>query len=697
MPGVAERFWSKVDRQHDCWVWTGAHHPKGYGLFKRDGKLELAQRVSWELVHGTAPAGPLRRRCDTAACVRPDHYDAPRSSVAAKTRRRLPRGAGSIRQRSPGSYTVEIFGGRDPIDRRRRLRTTFTVRGSFEDAARAAEDYRAQARLGDRINEAAAGTFGALLNLWLEHARLEADTRRTYQGYIDNQIKPAIGAIPLRGLSTFDLDRFYKAVAERGGKCRHCWWRIRNGHTPLGPGAHYRPSPKAAIKVHETDCVRGLPLAPASQRQIHAVIHRALAQAKKWKLISVNPASDTSRTPVPEPVLKVPRSQEVALVLATASDEDPNFGLFVWMTIITGGRRGEACGIRWSTINTHDSTLAIAEVIKSGGKPKPYPKNRKQRILQLDPVTLSLLEAEHTAQQQAATAVGVTLRLDGYVFAHHATPDGSRPCDPDHLSKRFHRLCDLLGVQLDRNLYALRHFAATDLLRSGVDIRTIAGRLGNDPAVALRRYSHFVGEADRQAVAQFSTRLQDALTELGAPVTAATEHRRRGAHPRRSARRGGWGWPGTPLFPSSIRKLWSDRQLPSAVCQGLGLPLGTTADDAHFPTDATPTTAGRAVITLAPWFAHPEIASLPLAPHLLAGSGLGAVRWQGRTKALLTRIARDHPGGLVAWLATATVGDLMEIRRVGPATVLDTMVGLEICSSVDGGPGAVVASMDQPG
>jgi hypothetical protein len=164
MPGVAEPFWSKVDRQHDCWVWTGAHHPKGYGLFKRDGKLELAQRVSWELVHGTAPAGPLRRRCNTAACVRPDHYDAPRSSAATKTRRRLPRGAGSIRQRSPGSYTVEIFGGRDPIDWRRRLRTTFTVRGSFEDAARAAEDYRARARLGDRINEAAAGTFGALLD-----------------------------------------------------------------------------------------------------------------------------------------------------------------------------------------------------------------------------------------------------------------------------------------------------------------------------------------------------------------------------------------------------------------------------------------------------------------------------------------------------------------------------------------------------
>jgi integrase len=48
----------------------------------------------------------------------------------------------------------------------------------------------------------------------------------------------------------------------------------------------------------------------------------------------------------------------------------------------------------------------------------------------------------------------------------------------------------------------LRHFAATVLASSGVDIRTIAGRLGHaHPAITLRTYAHFMEAADRDAAA----------------------------------------------------------------------------------------------------------------------------------------------------------------------------------------------------
>lgn len=47
---------------------------------------------------------------------------------------------------------------------------------------------------------------------------------------------------------------------------------------------------------------------------------------------------------------------------------------------------------------------------------------------------------------------------------------------------------------------------------AGVDVRTIAGRLGHaDPAITLRTYAHFLEAADRQA-AEVMGRL-----ELGAP------------------------------------------------------------------------------------------------------------------------------------------------------------------------------------
>lgn len=41
------------------------------------------------------------------------------------------------------------------------------------------------------------------------------------------------------------------------------------------------------------------------------------------------------------------------------------------------------------------------------------------------------------------------------------------------------------------HLHQVRHYAAAELLAAGVDVRTIADRLGHsDPALTLRVYSH---------------------------------------------------------------------------------------------------------------------------------------------------------------------------------------------------------------
>lgn len=71
---VAERFWSKVDRSGECWLWQGATVTGGYGLFRRDGHNQLAHRVAYELAYGPIPSGLLAcHHCDTPACCRPDH------------------------------------------------------------------------------------------------------------------------------------------------------------------------------------------------------------------------------------------------------------------------------------------------------------------------------------------------------------------------------------------------------------------------------------------------------------------------------------------------------------------------------------------------------------------------------------------------------------------------------------------------
>lgn len=72
---ISERFWSKVQKGHGCWIWRGSSNNKGYGMFAAVKQYPLlAHRVAWELSFGPIPEGScVLHSCDTRLCVRPDH------------------------------------------------------------------------------------------------------------------------------------------------------------------------------------------------------------------------------------------------------------------------------------------------------------------------------------------------------------------------------------------------------------------------------------------------------------------------------------------------------------------------------------------------------------------------------------------------------------------------------------------------
>lgn len=73
-----ERFWSKVNKTDDCWLWT-ASTVRGYGQFHvayADGIAQhlSAHRYAWEHFNGPIPDGlSVLHRCDQPLCVNPIH------------------------------------------------------------------------------------------------------------------------------------------------------------------------------------------------------------------------------------------------------------------------------------------------------------------------------------------------------------------------------------------------------------------------------------------------------------------------------------------------------------------------------------------------------------------------------------------------------------------------------------------------
>jgi hypothetical protein len=71
---VVTRFWERVNKTDDCWLWTRAT-VSGYGCFRLAGRTVYAHRFSYEEAFGPLPEGAcVLHRCDNRLCVRPDHF-----------------------------------------------------------------------------------------------------------------------------------------------------------------------------------------------------------------------------------------------------------------------------------------------------------------------------------------------------------------------------------------------------------------------------------------------------------------------------------------------------------------------------------------------------------------------------------------------------------------------------------------------
>lgn len=78
-PDPAKRFWQKVLKTAECWLWTGCTTAaNGYGQITVNHRRMLAHVFSYELLHGTVvgPGLEIDHSCSNPSCVNPAHLEA---------------------------------------------------------------------------------------------------------------------------------------------------------------------------------------------------------------------------------------------------------------------------------------------------------------------------------------------------------------------------------------------------------------------------------------------------------------------------------------------------------------------------------------------------------------------------------------------------------------------------------------------
>ena len=249
---------------------------------------------------------------------------------------------------------------------------------------------------------------------------------------------------------------------------------------------------------------------PATILRIHSVISSALDLAVRYDWVNRNVARNASpphpRKREPDP----PTPEQAARLLNLAFAEDEEFGLYLWLSFTTGGRRGEIARLREHRFDFARQRLRLADnyLVKNGQHIEKLPKDGDGRWVSLDPLTCDLFADWFRRRRQPRPRNSPsTVPRNAYAFSPDRTAEHRGT--PDTMTHRYRRYARRVGIA--SSLKELRHYSATELLQSGVDLNTVAGRLGRaEGSTTLKFYAQFTVPADQRAAGIIPSQL-DAL------------------------------------------------------------------------------------------------------------------------------------------------------------------------------------------
>jgi integrase len=434
-----------------------------------------------------------------------------------------------MQQLPSGALRVRVYGGIDPVSKRR-----LDLRETVPPGPRArAEAEKVLTRLLNQVDEKrnprTTAPLNQLLDRWLEVLDAEASTRRGYLTKIDKHIRPILGHLPVARVDAEVLESFYADLR----KCKdHCGGRTFIQHRTQRPHLcdEHAEAPCDPPDPDCRSCQRTCkphacrPLSDSSIRAIHWILSAAFRRGVRWSWLTVNPTDHAEPPRMPQPNPQPPTADEAARLAKAAFALDPDWGTFVWLAMTSGARRSELCALRWSHIDLEQSVLTIRTAMfvnEEGRLDEKDTKTHQQRRVVLDAETIEVLREHRARWMERAKALGIQLSANAYVFS--LSPDGSTPPVPNSVTQKYQRMAQRLRV--DTTLHRLRHYSATELINTGVDIRTIAGRLGHGGggATTLRVYAAWLSEADQRAASSLATRMpsQDSRSSVSELVGAA--------------------------------------------------------------------------------------------------------------------------------------------------------------------------------
>lgn len=308
-------------------------------------------------------------------------------------------------------------------------------------------------------------TVGEWLDIWSAEylGSVKPRTVDSYKATVKVHLKPGLGAIKLESLAPHTIQNFYNSLS-------------------------------SATKDRA-------PLSPKSVKNVHGILHKALAQAVANGYIRFNP---TDPCVLPKIVKKeIKPLDETQITSFLKAIHGHRFEDLFTTTIFTGMRESEVLGLLWDCVDLTKGTITINKQLQkvrgSRGEYTLAPtKNSKGRTLTVAPSIVAILQKVKRQQLENRLRYGECWQNSGFVF----TDELGRHLKHQTVYLDFKQIMVQIGSPNTR-FHDLRHSYAVASIKSGDDIKTVQENLGHATAAfTLDVYGHVTEKMKQESAAR---------------------------------------------------------------------------------------------------------------------------------------------------------------------------------------------------
>ena len=306
--------------------------------------------------------------------------------------------------------------------------------------------------------------FSDLLMLWLNNSeiRLKKQTYIRYEELIQKHIIPSLGNIKIGDLTTVSINSFIKMESKHG--------RL-DGRGGLSAGSLKIISSimHSALEFAAQENYRG---------EFCGKIHIPFQAKNEIEILST-------------------KEQQI---LEKYLDTDIDYmKLGIIITLNTGLRIGEICGLKWSDIDLEENLLYVQRTVQRVKNLETDESGKKTSLITGEPKT----KTSKRIIPIPFFLAKLIKKMERYSTTQYILPGISHEfLDPRTYQYRFHSYLKKCGIR-PLNFHSLRHTFATRCIEVGMDIKTVSELLGHSSVnTTLNIYVHSSLENKKNQIAR---------------------------------------------------------------------------------------------------------------------------------------------------------------------------------------------------